>query len=53
MTTLAEPPASPAAGQGDAPAGRPEIVTRGPVRQKPSGWLSWLTTVDHKRIGIM
>jgi hypothetical protein len=32
--------------------GTPEIVTRG-YRTKPTGWLSWLTTVDHKRIGIM
>src|SRR3954454_4963955 len=30
----------------------PEIVMRG-IKQKPSGWLSWLGTVDHKRIGIM
>src|SRR5215212_6654128 len=22
-------------------------------RSRPTGWLSWLTTVDHKRIGIM
>jgi cytochrome c oxidase subunit I len=31
---------------------RPEIVMRG-YRSRPTGWLSWLTTVDHKRIGIM
>jgi cytochrome c oxidase subunit I len=31
---------------------RPEIVVRG-FRPSPTGWLSWLTTVDHKRIGIM
>jgi cytochrome c oxidase subunit 1 len=31
---------------------RPEIVVRG-LRDRPTGWLSWITTVDHKRIGIM
>jgi cytochrome c oxidase subunit I len=31
---------------------RPEIVMRG-FRPRPTGWLSWLTTVDHKRIGIL
>jgi cytochrome c oxidase subunit 1 len=31
---------------------RPEIVTHG-VKERPSGWLSWLTTTDHKKIGIM
>src|SRR3954468_15450461 len=30
----------------------PEIVMRG-IKQKPSGWLSWLGAGDHKRIGIM
>jgi cytochrome c oxidase subunit 1 len=34
-----------------APA-RPEIVLRG-LKARPGGWLSWLTTTDHKRIGIM
>jgi cytochrome c oxidase subunit I len=33
-------------------ARRPEIVTRG-LRDRPTGWLSWLTTTDHKRIGIL
>ncbi len=33
-------------------AGRPEIVMRG-IKERPTGWLSWITTVDHKRIGIM
>jgi cytochrome c oxidase subunit I len=32
--------------------GRPEIAMRG-LRDRPSGWLSWLTTTDHKKIGIM
>jgi cytochrome c oxidase subunit I len=30
----------------------PEIAMRG-YKSRPTGWLSWLTTVDHKRIGIM
>jgi cytochrome c oxidase subunit I len=31
---------------------RPELVMRG-LQPRPTGWLSWLTTTDHKRIGIM
>jgi cytochrome c oxidase subunit 1 len=31
---------------------RPEVVTHG-VKEPPKGWLGWLTTTDHKRIGIM
>jgi cytochrome c oxidase subunit 1 len=30
----------------------PQIATRR-VRQAPKGWTSWVTTTDHKRIGIM
>jgi len=30
----------------------PQIVAR-TVENVPTGWLSWLTTTDHKRIGIM
>ena len=30
----------------------PEVVMRG-LQPRPTGWLSWLTTTDHKRIGIM
>jgi len=30
----------------------PEIVT-GSAAPRPSGWLSWVTSTDHKRIGIM
>src|SRR3954452_16084626 len=33
-------------------AAAPEIVVRG-RRKEPSGWLGWLTTTDHKRIGVM
>jgi cytochrome c oxidase subunit I len=33
-------------------AARPEIVAHG-VTERPKGWLSWLTTTDHKKIGIM
>jgi cytochrome c oxidase subunit I len=32
--------------------GRPEVVIRG-LRDRPTGWTSWLTTTDHKRIGIL
>jgi cytochrome c oxidase subunit I len=35
-----------------AKAARPEIVLHG-LRDRPGGWLAWLTTTDHKRIGIM
>jgi cytochrome c oxidase subunit I len=35
-----------------ASAARPEIVLRG-LEPEPRGWLGWLTTTDHKRIGIM
>jgi cytochrome c oxidase subunit I len=31
---------------------RPEVVTHG-LKQSPKGWLHWLTTTDHKKIGIM
>jgi cytochrome c oxidase subunit I len=31
---------------------RPEVVVHG-LRDRPTGWLSWLTTTDHKRIGIL
>jgi len=31
---------------------RPEVVMHG-VREQPRGWLAWLTTTDHKKIGIM
>ena len=32
--------------------GRPEISMHG-IPDEPTGWLSWLTTTDHKRIGVM
>src|SRR5437867_986490 len=32
--------------------GRPEVVLDG-LEDRPRGWLAWLTTTDHKRIGIM
>jgi len=35
-----------------AEAGNPEVVLHG-VRERPRGWLEWLTTTDHKKIGIM
>jgi cytochrome c oxidase subunit I len=31
---------------------RPEVVMRG-AQTPPRGWLAWLTTTDHKKIGIM
>ena len=43
MTTTTATPAKP---------GIPEIVTNS-AAPRPSGWLSWLTSTDHKRIGIM
>ncbi|MEA2269827.1 MAG: cytochrome c oxidase subunit, partial [Solirubrobacteraceae bacterium] len=35
-----------------APAPVPQVVAHG-VEPEPRGWLSWVTTTDHKRIGIM
>ena len=34
------------------PAPVPEIIAHN-ANPQPSGWLSWLTTTDHKKIGIM
>ena len=31
---------------------RPEIVVRG-IPERATGWTSWLTTTDHKRIGLL
>jgi cytochrome c oxidase subunit 1 len=31
---------------------RPEVVVHG-IKDRPTGWTSWLTTTDHKKIGIM
>jgi cytochrome c oxidase subunit 1 len=31
---------------------RPEVIIRG-IEPRERGWLSWLTTTDHKRIGIL
>jgi cytochrome c oxidase subunit 1 len=33
-------------------AARPEVVVHA-LKDPPKGWLSWLTTTDHKKIGIM
>src|ERR671939_567598 len=35
-----------------ANGGVPEVVVRG-IRDRPTGWTSWLTTTDHKRIGLL
>jgi cytochrome c oxidase subunit 1 len=34
-------------------AARPEIVVPHGLKPKPTGWLSWLTTTDHKKIGLL
>jgi cytochrome c oxidase subunit I len=48
LATLEQaPPRTPLNGRG-----RPEIAIRG-IKPRPRGWLGWLTTVDHKRIGIL
>ncbi len=31
---------------------KPEVVLHGP-EERPRGWLEWLTTTDHKKIGIL
>jgi len=31
---------------------RPQVLTRA-VNPEPSGWMSWITTTDHKKIGIL
>jgi cytochrome c oxidase subunit I len=40
------------AGTAAGRAARPEIVLHG-LRTRPRGWLQWLTTTDHKKIGIL
>src|SRR3954470_18696272 len=50
MATLQDAPEQRSGTGRSAP--RPEIVARG-YKSRPTGWLSWVTTVDHKRIGIM
>ena len=46
-TTETAAPATPA-----RQSAAPEVVTHG-VKEKPTGWTSWLTTTDHKRIGLL
>jgi cytochrome c oxidase subunit I len=49
MTTATPaPPATPT-----VVAGNPEVVLHHGVKERPGGWLSWLTTTDHKKIGIL
>ena len=31
----------------------PEVVVHGGLRPPMTGWLGWVTTTDHKRIGIL
>jgi cytochrome c oxidase subunit 1 len=33
-------------------AAQPEIVLHG-IKDRPTGWTSWLTTTDHKKIGLL
>jgi cytochrome c oxidase subunit I len=40
------------AGTAASRTARPEVVLRG-LRSRPRGWLEWLTTTDHKKIGIL
>jgi cytochrome c oxidase subunit 1 len=47
MSTVAEP--TPVTEQR---VGNPEIAARG-YKDPPRGWLTWLSTVDHKKIGIL
>jgi cytochrome c oxidase subunit I len=39
-------------GHGIAAVPRPEVVMHGP-EERQRGWLTWLATTDHKRIGIL
>jgi cytochrome c oxidase subunit I len=34
-------------------AGNPEVVLPRGLKDKPTGWTSWLSTTDHKKIGIL
>ncbi|MDQ3933845.1 MAG: cytochrome c oxidase subunit I [Actinomycetota bacterium] len=47
MTTAA-PPTTPAT----VAPGSPEVILHG-IKERPTGWTSWLTTTDHKKIGIL
>ena len=38
--------------RGTTPIARPELVMHG-LKAPPRGWLTWLTTTDHKKIGIL
>jgi cytochrome c oxidase subunit I len=49
MAITTEPPTTTEAPE---PRARPQIATRTVVREA-RGWRSWVTTVDHKRIGIL
>jgi cytochrome c oxidase subunit I len=40
------------AAPGLARQARPEVVVHG-VKERPGGWTNWLTTTDHKKIGIL
>jgi cytochrome c oxidase subunit I len=44
--------AAPATTAAPTQAGNPEVILRG-IKERPTGWTSWLTTTDHKKIGIL
>src|SRR2546427_630409 len=49
------PPAPPnalRAPAGQTNGGAPEIVVHG-LRERPRGWTAWLSTTDHKKIGLL
>jgi cytochrome c oxidase subunit 1 len=48
MTTTSAPPVT-----HKVVAANPEVVVPHGLKERPTGWLSWLTTTDHKRIGIL
>jgi cytochrome c oxidase subunit I len=44
--------AAPRVGASTAGTAHPEIAVRG-IRDRQRGWLTWLTTTDHKKIGLL
>ena len=50
MAITSEPTETPTAGRSLA---RPQIIVHARASPRPRGWTSWITTTDHKKIGIM